>query len=107
MTGRARRAPRPTSWLFGAALGLAAELDRWGGLAPHLAGASCSGKATRSAGSPSNEVKITLTRQHVLTDSSADARGPTTSADQVRDRAGESGSRARSIVVDRAKQFFW
>ena len=37
-------------------------------------------KAFGSGGEPINKVKIALTRQHVLTDSSADARGPTTSA---------------------------
>ena len=44
-------------------------------------------KAFGSGGEPINKVTFSLTRQHVLTDSSADARGPTTSADQIRDRA--------------------
>lgn len=110
MTGRARRAPRPTQMPFRRSAGATHRLR------PPPAGApaflpsislvrAVQVKAFGSGGEPINEVTIALMRQHVLTDSSADARGPMTSADQVRDRAWESGSHMRSIAVDRAKQF--
>ena len=83
MTGRARRATRPTSCHFGAALVrsplvLRADIERRGALALHRSGERCSGMPRSRPGTPTG-TRYSSLGKHGVTDSSADARDPMTS----------------------------
>ena len=86
VTGRARRATRPTSCHFGAALvrsplELRADIERWDALALHRSGERCSGMPRSRAGMPTGPT-YPGTRKRYTTDSRADARAPTASCKQ-------------------------
>jgi len=111
MAGRARRATRPTSCHFGAALVrcslvLRADIDRWGDLALHRSGERCRerpevGRVHRQ------KTEYPNGRKQGATESSADARDPATGP--LRKVTVFNGgvlnrpAPRRSIAVDRAQ----
>jgi len=108
MTGRARRATRPTSCHFGAALvrsprELRADIERWGALALHRCGQRCSGMPRSRPGVPTGPTYPNKGKQFT-TDSNADARDPPTCATQVRQFSTDRRRNHRSIVGDRAQR---
>lgn len=110
MSGRARRATRPTACLFGR-VGTRADCDRrkrsrvCGGLALRFAGTNL-GKPTQSGGCTKPKHQDRAGDNEIRRESSADARDPTTGAQRAAAGAFDCGRQSRSIVRDRANRTF-
>jgi len=108
MSGRARRATRPTSCHFGAALvrsprELRADVDRWRDLARHRSKERCSGMPRSRPGMPTG-VRYRDRGKYRMTDSSADARDPPTYCNQGAAVLSRPAPNIRPIVDDRTQR---